>query len=95
MENVEAHFKEILKTRKIHLTLIDPDEQSPEEAVSIAKAAIEGGSDGIMVGGSTVDTAALDGTCKALSDLKTLICLLYCSQETSMVQANMQMLSSS
>ena len=55
MENVEAHFKEILKTRKIHLTLIDPDEQSPEEAVSIAKAAIEGGSDGIMVGGSTVD----------------------------------------
>ena len=35
MENVEAHFKEILKTRKIHLTLIDPDEQSPEEAVSI------------------------------------------------------------
>ena len=33
MENVEAHFKEILKTRKIHLTLIDPDEQSPEEAV--------------------------------------------------------------
>ena len=57
MENVEAHFKEILKTRKIHLTLIDPDEQSPEEAVSIAKAAIEGGSDGIMVGGSTVDPA--------------------------------------
>ena len=37
MENVEAHFKEILKTRKIHLTLIDPDEQSPEEAVLLLK----------------------------------------------------------
>lgn len=68
MENVEQHLKEILKTRKIHLTLIDPDEQSPEEAVNIAKEAIAGGSDGIMVGGSTVDTAALDGTCKALSE---------------------------
>ena len=77
MENVEAHFKEILKTRKIHLTLIDPDEQSPEEAVSIAKAAIEGGSDGIMVGGSTVDTAALDGTCKALSENIDLPIVLF------------------
>ena len=38
MENVEQHLKEILKTRKVHLTLIDPDEQSPEEAVEIAKS---------------------------------------------------------
>ena len=36
MENVEQHLKEILKSRKVHLTLIDPDEQSPEEAVEIA-----------------------------------------------------------
>ena len=64
MENVEAHFKEILKTRKIHLTLIDPDEQSPEEAVSIAKAAIEGGSDGIMVGGSTLFPGNINGASK-------------------------------
>ena len=48
MENVEQHLKEILKSRKVHLTLIDPDEQSPEEAVEIAKAAIAGGSDGIQ-----------------------------------------------
>ena len=77
MENVEAHFKEILKTRKIHLTLIDPDEQSPEEAVKIAQEAIAGGSDGIMVGGSTVDTAALDGTCKALSENIDLPIVLF------------------
>ncbi len=68
MENVEQHLKEILKTRKVHLTLIDPDEQSPEEAVEIAKAAIAGGSDGIMLGGSTVDSESLDGNCKALSE---------------------------
>ena len=68
MENVEQHLKEILKSRKVHLTLIDPDEQSPEEAVEIAKAAIAGGSDGIMLGGSTVDSESLDGNCKALSE---------------------------
>jgi len=35
-----------------HLTLIDPDSQSPEEAGRIARAATEGGTDAIMVGGS-------------------------------------------
>ena len=35
-----------------HLTLIDPDSQSPEEAARIAHAATEGGTDAIMVGGS-------------------------------------------
>lgn len=68
MENVENHIKEILKTRKVHLTLLDPDEQSPEGAVEIAKAAINGGTDGIMLGGSTVDSTELDETAKALSE---------------------------
>ena len=35
-----------------HLTLIDPDSQSPSEAGTIAQAAAKGGTDGIMVGGS-------------------------------------------
>ncbi|OPX74853.1 MAG: Geranylgeranylglyceryl phosphate synthase [Methanosaeta sp. PtaB.Bin018] len=35
-----------------HLTLIDPDSQSPAQAASIAVAADEGGTDAIMVGGS-------------------------------------------
>ncbi len=35
-----------------HLTLIDPDSQSPEEAARMARAATEGGTDAIMVGGS-------------------------------------------
>ena len=65
---VENQIKDILKTRKVHLTLIDPDEQSPEGAVEIAKAAIRGGTDGIMLGGSTVDGADVDNTAKALSE---------------------------
>ncbi len=35
-----------------HLTLIDPDTQSPEQAARIAEAAVRGGTDAIMVGGS-------------------------------------------
>ena len=35
-----------------HLTLIDPDSQSPGQAVAMALAAAEGGTDAIMVGGS-------------------------------------------
>jgi len=65
---VETQIKDILKTRKVHLTLIDPDEQSPEGAVEIAKAAIAGGTDGIMLGGSTVDGEDVDNTAKALSE---------------------------
>lgn len=65
---VENQIKDILKSRKVHLTLIDPDEQTPEGAVEIAKAAIRGGTDGIMLGGSTVDGVDVDNTAKALSE---------------------------
>ena len=77
MENVENYIAEILKTRKVHLTLLDPDEQTPEEAVAIAKAAIAGGSDGIMLGGSTVDSESLDSTAKALSENIDLPIILF------------------
>ena len=46
MEMVEEHIKKILKNRKIHFTLIDPDEQTPQEALEIAEEAILGGTDG-------------------------------------------------
>ncbi|MDR2543971.1 MAG: geranylgeranylglyceryl/heptaprenylglyceryl phosphate synthase [Methanobrevibacter sp.] len=68
MFRVEEQIREILKSRKVHLTLIDPDEQSSESAVEIAKAAIKGGTDGIMLGGSTVDFRQIDSTAKALSE---------------------------
>ena len=68
MKNVENYIRDILKERKIHFTLIDHDEQTPEEALEIATQAIEGGTDGIMIGGSTVDGDDVDNTCKILSE---------------------------
>lgn len=63
---VEKYFEKILSKRKIHLTLIDPEEQEPKKALEIAKLAIKGGTDGIMVGGSTSDQEDLDTTVKIL-----------------------------
>ena len=74
---VESQIKDILKNRKVHLTLIDPDEQSPEDAVKIAKSAISGGTDGIMLGGSTVDGEDVDKTAKALSEIIDLPIIIF------------------
>ena len=68
MKDVENYIRDILKTRKLHFTLIDPDEQTPEEALDIATQAIEGGTDGIMIGGSTVNGDDVNNTCKILSE---------------------------
>jgi phosphoglycerol geranylgeranyltransferase len=65
---VENYIKDTLKDHKIHLTLLDPEEQNPEEAVRIAKEAIAGGTDGIMLGGSTTEPTELDATAKALKE---------------------------
>ena len=68
MKDVENYIRNILKTRKIHFTLIDPDEQTPQQALEIATQAIEAGTDGIMIGGSTINGEDLDNTCKVLSE---------------------------
>jgi len=66
--NVENYIRTTLEDHKLHLTLLDPEEQKPEEAVRIAKEAIAGGSDGIMLGGSTTEPEELDATAKALRE---------------------------
>lgn len=66
--NVERYLSEKLKNGKLHLTLIDPEEQSPKKAVEIAQNAVIGGTDGIMLGGSTTDSSDLDATAKALQE---------------------------
>lgn len=66
--NVEGYIREVLKKGKMHLTLIDPEEQSPDKAVQIAQRAMIGGTDGIMLGGSTTDSIELDKTAKALQE---------------------------
>ncbi|RZN61716.1 geranylgeranylglyceryl/heptaprenylglyceryl phosphate synthase [Methanonatronarchaeum sp. AMET6-2] len=67
----------------IHLTLIDPDEQAPEEAGEIAFEAMEGGSSGIMVGGSTVSgQEVVDKTVEEIKQQTTLPVILF-PQDTS------------
>ncbi|WP_406655539.1 geranylgeranylglyceryl/heptaprenylglyceryl phosphate synthase [Methanolobus sp. ZRKC2] len=51
---VEKYLNDIAESEgTVHLTLIDPASQSPDEAAEIAFAAAQGGTDAIMVGGST------------------------------------------
>ncbi len=51
---VEEYLNEIVQREgTVHLTLIDPASQSPSRAADIARFAVEGGTDAIMIGGST------------------------------------------
>jgi len=50
---IEQQLQEaITREGTIHLTLIDPDSQSPEDAAHIARGATAGGTTAILVGGS-------------------------------------------
>jgi len=75
--NVENYLQDMLKEKKLHLTLIDPEEQTPEKAVEIARNAIGGGTDGIMLGGSTTDSVELDLTAKALQEAVEVPIILF------------------
>jgi phosphoglycerol geranylgeranyltransferase len=63
---VEDYIKNALKTRKLHLTLIDPEKQSADKAAEMAKESVAGGTDGIMLGGSTTTSEELDATAKKI-----------------------------
>ncbi len=64
---VLSYIEETVKSRKMHMTLIDPDDQSSEKAAEIAKAAKNAGTDAIMIGGSTGITKELmDETIKEI-----------------------------
>jgi phosphoglycerol geranylgeranyltransferase len=56
------YLMEKLKKEKLHFTLIDPAEQSPKEAGSLAAIASIDGTDAILVGGSSLKKEALDET---------------------------------
>jgi phosphoglycerol geranylgeranyltransferase len=61
-----------------HLTLIDPDSQKPSQAGIMAEAAAEGGTDGIMVGGSVGATGSLlQETVKAIKERTDLPVILF------------------
>jgi phosphoglycerol geranylgeranyltransferase len=66
------------KDRTLHLTLLDPDKQAPEEGARMAQRALEGGTDGIMVGGSVgIAQDSLDGTVKAVKEEVDIPVILF------------------
>ena len=75
--DVENYINETLKSHKLHFTLIDPDEQSPEEAAQMARAAQKANSDGILVGGSITDQDDLNLTVKAIKESTDLPVVLF------------------
>jgi phosphoglycerol geranylgeranyltransferase len=77
MEAMEYIYQK-LKTQKLHMTLLDPDDTGPEEAASISKQAVEAGSDAIMLGGSTGLTQELvDATVLAIKGAVDVPVILF------------------
>ncbi len=64
---VLAHLYDKISEETLHMGLIDPDEQSPEEGAELASTLEKAGSDAVMVGGSTgITQENLDETVNAM-----------------------------
>jgi phosphoglycerol geranylgeranyltransferase len=67
-----------LKDQKLHMTLLDPDDQEPNVAARISAEAAAAGTDAIMLGGSTgVTQELLDATVIAIKDEIDLPVILF------------------
>ncbi len=77
--SVEERLNLIIeKEGAVHLTLLDPDSQLPEVAGKMAKEAFLGGTDAIMVGGSTGATGTtVEQTVQAIKSACDLPVILF------------------
>ena len=76
--SLKDEIKKIVKKKKLHFSLIDPEVQSPEVAGEIARTAEESGSFAIMVGGSTlVSQRQVDETVKGIKSKTDLPVILF------------------
>ncbi len=67
-----------IENRPVHLTLLDPEKQPPETAAKIASRAADGGTDGIMIGGSVgISQHTLDNTAKEIKNTTDLPIILF------------------
>ena len=74
----EYLFGVIQKEGVAHITLIDPASQKPEEAVRLAVAAVDGGTNAIMLGGSTdAGGQILDMTAKMIKEKVSVPIILF------------------
>ena len=77
----------ILANGAAHLTLIDPDSQSPSEAGRRAEAAAAGGTDAIMVGGSVgASGSVLEETVRQIKERTELPVILFPSSAAGLCQ---------
>jgi len=75
---VLEYLLERLAAHRLHMTLLDPEKQSPDSASHIAAEATEAGTDAIMVGGSTgVSQEILDSTVKSIKGSTELPVILF------------------
>lgn len=76
---------QLLKNETSHLTLIDPDEQKPKKAGSMALAAEKSGTDAIMVGGSIGSgLERLEKTVESIKDTSNLDVILFPQDHTGL-----------
>jgi len=67
MTGVKQYLLDKMKKGTVHVTLLDPDKQSPAEAGKLALRMKEAGTDAFLIGGSTgVTTENLGATAKAV-----------------------------
>jgi len=67
-----------IKKKKMHMTLLDPADQSPSKSADIARAAERAGSDALMIGGSTgVTMQNMDDTVSAIKEAVNLPVILF------------------
>lgn len=76
---VEEQLNRIIeKEGAVHLTLLDPDSQAPDQAGKMAREAFLGGTDAIMVGGSMGATGAtVEHTVQAIKSACDLPIILF------------------
>ena len=75
---VLAGLRRKRRRHPLHLTLLDPDKQSPEAAADIAAAVQRAGSHALMVGGSTgVSRHGLDDTLLSITTKSKLPIILF------------------
>lgn len=66
------------KKKKLHFSLLDPEDQTPKDAGKLAKIAEKAGSSAMMVGGSTLVSAEqVDETVKAIKKNSDLPVILF------------------
>ncbi len=75
---VIEYIEERVREGKVHMTLIDPAKQSPEDAGRIAYEAYLAGTDAIMIGGSTdLSIENVDSTVMKIRDVVDLPIILF------------------